>query len=83
MIMIDKEAWMPPGKHQLFLVRFALSVPLQWSYLIYKLAMKGDTNTAPLPTVGFNVERVKYKGHWLNIYDIGGQVYTAVHWIWL
>ena len=74
--MIDKEAWMPPGKRLLSLVQLALSVPLHdvAVAVVAHLAMKGDTDTAPLPTVGFNVERIKYKGHWLNIYDIGGQV---------
>ena len=39
--------------------------------VLYRLKM--GTNLATLPTVGFNVETVKYKNVYLNVWDVGGQ----------
>jgi len=39
--------------------------------VLYRLKM--GNNLATLPTVGFNVETVKYKNVYLNVWDVGGQ----------
>jgi len=40
--------------------------------ILYKLKI-GDVVTT-IPTIGFNVEKVKYKNIEFNIWDVGGQV---------
>jgi hypothetical protein len=40
--------------------------------ILYKLKL-GEV-TATIPTVGFNVETVKYKNVSFNVWDVGGQV---------
>ena len=40
--------------------------------ILYKLKLGEVTNT--IPTVGFNVETVKYKNVSFNVWDVGGQV---------
>ena len=39
--------------------------------ILYKLKLGEVTNT--IPTVGFNVETVKYKNVSFNVWDVGGQ----------
>jgi len=46
--------------------------------ILYKLKSLVDLQT--LPTVGFNVESVKYKGVMLNIWDVGGQDKIRALW---
>ncbi|KUF90463.1 hypothetical protein AM588_10003100 [Phytophthora nicotianae] len=35
---------------------------------------------ASIPTVGFNVETIKYEGYKLNIWDVGGQDTLRPYW---
>jgi len=44
--------------------------------ILYKLKLGEVTNT--IPTVGFNVETVKYKNVSFNVWDVGGQVSDLV-----
>lgn len=46
--------------------------------ILYRLKNLNDLQT--LPTVGFNVESVKYKGVMLNIWDVGGQDKIRALW---
>jgi len=46
--------------------------------ILYKLKSLVELQT--LPTVGFNVESVKYKGVMLNIWDVGGQDKIRALW---
>ena len=46
--------------------------------ILYKLKSLNELQT--LPTVGFNVESVKYKGVMLNIWDVGGQDKIRALW---
>ena len=39
--------------------------------ILYQIKMAQEIET--LPTVGFNVETVKYKNVLLNLWDVGGQ----------
>jgi len=41
------------------------------STILYKLKLDETLNT--IPTVGFNVETIKYKKMNLNVWDVGGQ----------
>merc|ERR1712235_202726 len=42
------------------------------STILYKLKLDETLNT--IPTVGFNVETIKYKKMNLNVWDVGGQI---------
>ena len=35
--------------------------------------MKKDDESKTIPTVGFNVENLKHKGHQFAVWDLGGQ----------
>ena len=49
--------------------------------IIINEVIKGENNKeVPLPTVGFNVESIKYRGHQLAIFDLGGQDTTRNLW---
>ena len=39
--------------------------------ILYNIKTNDEINT--LPTVGFNVETIKYKNILLNLWDVGGQ----------
>mmetsp|Transcript_36800 Transcript_36800/g.54059 ORF Transcript_36800/g.54059 Transcript_36800/m.54059 type:complete len:190 (+) Transcript_36800:63-632(+) len=46
--------------------------------ILYKLKLGEVTNT--IPTVGFNVETVKYKNVSFNVWDVGGQAKLRKLW---
>lgn len=46
--------------------------------ILYRLKL-GD-RVATIPTIGFNVETLKYKGFNMNIWDVGGQ--TRIRELW-
>ena len=46
--------------------------------ILYKLKL-GEVVT-PIPTIGFNVEEVRYKNISFHVWDIGGQ--DKIRWLW-
>lgn len=45
--------------------------PISCTAILYKLKLDSDVTT--IPTVGFNVEKVRYKNVEFDIWDVGGQ----------
>jgi small GTP-binding protein len=46
--------------------------------VLYKL--KPVERVRTIPTIGFNVERIEYKGFNMNVWDVGGQDRIRVSW---
>ena len=47
---------------------------------VYYVVLTGEINKEAIPTVGFNVVPLKFGGHELAIYDLGGQDTTRALW---